>query len=224
LFDYRVEVIVKRPENEYAGLMAVSLSRQGSLATIAVFGKDGRLLEESRRGGGIPLGLLLPTKYLVETLHPPILTLASFFTAYDLGAGATYRTLLLMPNSCVALQHDRETKPALQLLAAVLFLLPAMLLSGFLSWRVVRDASGMGLSVPTRCLWGLTTVLLGLPAYVTYRLVRPRVALSLCPSCGRGRRVDRDTCHHCGRSSDGPGLSSPAWRVISEPGPSLAAR
>jgi hypothetical protein len=216
LFDYGVGVIVKRPENEeYAGLMAASVSRQGSLVTVAVFDKEGRLVQESYGRCGFRPVLFLTTKYLVESLHPPVLTLASFFTAYSFEAGATYRAMFLMPNSFVALQRDRETNFIFQLLAALLFLLPALAFSGFLSWRVVRDAAVMGSSRWARRLWGLATFALGLPVYITYRLTRPRIALALCSNCGRGRRVDRDVCHHCGGGWDVPALESPAWRVTS---------
>jgi hypothetical protein len=217
LFDYGTAVIVKRPENEYAGLIAASVSRQGTLATIAVFDKEGRLIEESRRGAGFSPVLLFTPKYLVESLHPPILALASFFTAYSFEAGATHRALFLMPNSFVALQRDRETGFGFQLLAALLFLLPALAFAGFLSWRIDRDAARMGLSCRARQLWWLGTFAFGLPAYVTYRLTRPRVALALCRDCGQGRRVDQAVCHHCGSGWNVPVLEPPAWRVMSEP-------
>jgi hypothetical protein len=215
LFDYDVGVIVKRPDNEYAGLMVASVSRQGSRPTVAVFDKEGRLLQESYGDHGFPPVLFPATKYLVESLHPPALTLASFFTAYSFEAGATHRALFLMPNSFVALQRDREAKSIVQFLAALLFLLPALAFSGFLSWRVVRDAAVMGLSRRARRLWGLATFAFGLPAYITYRLTRPGVALALCSSCGQGRRVDREVCHHCGDGWDAPALEPPTWRVTS---------
>ena len=123
--------------------------------------------------------------------------------------------MFLMPNSFVALQRDRETGFIFQLLMALVFLLPALLFAGFLSWRVVRDAAAMGLSRNARWLWGMGTLAFGLPAYITYRLTRPRVALALCRDCGQGRRVDQEVCHHCGSGWNVPVLEPPAWRVIS---------
>jgi hypothetical protein len=215
LFDYGAAVIVKRPGNEYAGLIAASVSRQGTLATIAVFDGDGRLLDESRREAKFSPILLFTPKYLIESLNPPILTLASFFTAYSFEAGSTHRALFLMPNSFVALQRDRETGFIFQFLFALLFLLPALLFAGFLSWRAVRDARIMGLSRTATWWWGVGVLAFGLPAYITYRLTRPRVALALCRDCGRGRRVDHDVCHHCGSGWNGPVLEPPAWRIVS---------
>ena len=220
LFAYDTAVIVKRPENEYAGLITASVCRQGTLATIAVFNKEGRPIDESRRGGGFSPVLFLTTKYFIECLHPPVLTLASFFTAYSFEAGATHRALFLMPNSFVAQQRDRETSFVFQFLAALLFLLPAFAFSGFLSWRVARDAPGMGLSRQARLLWWLGTFAFGLPAYITYRLTHPRVALALCRDCGQSRRVDQEVCHHCGSGWNVPVLEPPAWRVTSEAKPS----
>jgi len=97
----------------------------------------------------------------------------------------------------------------------LLFLLPALAISGFLSRWVVRDAAVMGMSRRTRWLVGVGTFAFGLPGYVTYWLTRPRIALALCRNCGQGRRVDREVCHHCGSHWDVPVLGPPAWRVTS---------
>ena len=203
-----------RRRGEYVGAVAVSVSRQGTSMSVAVFNRQGKMIE-SRHEEAMQRQEYMASKYIFESLHPPILTLASFFTAYSFEAGATHRALFLMPNSFVALQRDREAKSIFQFLAALLFLLPALAFSGFLSWRVVRDAAVMGLSRRAWWLWGLAILALGLPVYITYRLTRPRVALALCSNCGRGRRVDREVCHHCGGGWDVPALESPAWRVTS---------
>lgn len=216
LFDFDVEVIVKRPTNEYAGLMVASLSRQGMPLTVAVFDKNGHLLRESASLGILGAASLFTPKHLIESLHPPILTLASFFMAYSFDAGATHRTLFLMPNSFVALQRDRETSAFAQLLWALVFLVPALVFSGFLSSRVVRDARGLGLSWRARGFWLVGTLALGLPAYITYRLTRRRVVIAPCRNCGRGRRVDMDLCHHCGKGWDVPELEPPPWRITSD--------
>jgi hypothetical protein len=186
--------------------------------SVAVFDKQGKMIGSHDKEARSSLEHLA-AKYIFESLHPPVLTLASFFTAYSFEAGATHRALFLMPNSFVALQRDREASFVVQLLAALLFLLPALLFAGFLSWQVVRDAAVVGLSRRARWAWGLGVLAFGLPAHVTYRLVRPRAALALCRDCGRGRRVDREVCHHCGSGWGGPVLDPPAWRITSEPGP-----
>ena len=156
----------------------------------------------------------LATKYLIESLHPPALTLASFFTAYSFEAGATHRALFLMPNSFVALQRDREASLFVQFLWALLFMVPALLFAGFLAWRVVRDAEVVGLSRRARWLWLLGTIAFGLPAYITYRVTRPRAALTRCRNCGEFRSVEMETCHRCGSGWDVPHLDAPRWRIV----------
>jgi hypothetical protein len=196
-----------------------SLSRQGTSVTLAVFDKDGKEIttRQSRTGlfGTFQGSTLAVGKYCFESVHPPILTLASFFMAYSFEAETTHRALFLMPNSFVAQQRDRETSPHFQFLTALLFLLPAIVFASFLSWRVVRDAGAIGISARTKRLWGLGTFAFGLPAYITYRLTRPRVVLALCRGCGQSRRVDQEACHHCGNGWSVPASEPPAWRVIS---------
>jgi len=207
-----IRVIIKQPEKEYAGLLAASLSRQGAPLTVVAFDNDGRSIGEDH--SAVPVRPWLTTKYLIESLHPPVLTVASFFTAYSFDAGATHRAIFLMPNSFVAQQRDRQTSLFFQLLWAIVFMLPAMLFAGFLSGRVASDARVIGLSAWARRVWMVGTFLFGLPAYITYRLMRPECVLMVCRECGRGRRLDRDVCHHCGSGWDSPELEPPAWRVI----------
>jgi len=216
LFDYDIEVIVKQPEGEYAGLIAASLSRQGVPLTVALFDKDGHLLWAHRGESAFSWAHFCSMKYPVESLHPPVLALASFFTAYSFDAGATHRALFLMPNSFVALQRDRETGMVFQFIWALVFLVPAMVFAGFLGWRVVRDARIIGVSRRMRWLWLTGTLALGLPAYITYRLTRPDVVLTPCRNCGHARRADMDRCHHCGRGWDTPELDPPAWRIAGQ--------
>jgi hypothetical protein len=222
ILDYDVDVVAGGPDNRYAGMVVGSLSRQGTSVTLAVFDKDGREIRTAHSRRDSFESVLVLGKYGLESLHPPVLTLASFFTAYSFEAGATHRALFLMPNSFVALQRDRETRFIFQFFFALLFLLPALVFAGFLSWRVVRDAAVMGLPRRARWLWGVGTLAFGLPAYITYRLTRPRVALVLCRDCGQGRRVDQEACHHCGAGWSVPVLEPPAWRVTSETKPDFS--
>jgi len=237
------------PSRRYAGMIAATVSRQGTSMAVEVFDRDGRTVRSACRGtfpyaqyatrprSDTPRVALAKDvlsgvtrhpvdtgpKYLLESLHPPVLTLASFFTAYSFDAGATHRALFLMPNSFVALQRDGQASLPLNTLWALLVMIPAMLLSSLMAWRVTRDAAIIGLSRRERRLWLVGTFLFGLPAYVTYRLMRPKCVLTLCGECGRGRRVDRDVCHHCGSGWDTPSLESPAWRVIGAVGKERAA-
>jgi hypothetical protein len=157
------------------------------------------------------------TKYIFESLHPPVLMLASFFTAYSFNARSTHRALFLMPNSFVAMARDYEGNIFYMLLIVLLLMLPGIMFACILGWRVWRDAAIIGLSNKARQIWLAGTLVFGLPGYITYRLTRPRVTLVTCANCGKTRRPDTEKCHHCGSKWVVPELTSPAWRVLNEP-------
>ncbi len=242
LLAYDIEIIatVAQREYTYIGMIAASLSRPGTSMALAVFDMEGKEVRTAQTRAvpydvrvsetglhpprtpsakavlfDVPLGPEMTiTKYLLECLHPPVLTLASFFTAYSFEAGSTHRALFFMPNSFVALLRDREGSIFFTFLIALLIMLPAMLLSGFLSWLVVRDAIAVGFSSNSRRLWMLGTLAFGLTAYITYRLTRPKITLVTCTNCGKMRRPDMAKCHRCGSKWNIPELTPPAWRVL----------
>jgi hypothetical protein len=83
--------------------------------------------------------------------------------------------------------------------------------------KLNRDAIRMGMPRNARKAWILATIFLGLPAYVAYRMARPKGSLVTCSNCGQGRRADQDKCHRCSSVWDVPELIAPAWRVLGEP-------
>jgi len=221
LMDYDIELIsvgTNKSKGEYRGMLAGSLSRQGMWMTLAVFDKEGigvKITHTKTTFFEVPWGPeLAMTKYLLESLHPPILTLASFFTAYSFKAGSTHRALFFMPNSFVALLRDRQGSILFTFLIGLLIMLPAFMFAGFLGWLVVRDAVVIGLSRNSRRLWMLGTLGFGLTAYITYRLTRPKITLVTCPNCGKMRRPDMAKCHRCKSDWLVPELTPPAWRVL----------
>jgi len=228
LGDWAVELITVAPYNEsriagrtkteYLGLIAASLSRQGTWASVAVFDKDGRLVNSAYSKAGFldaPWGpALAGAKFLFESLHPPLLTLASYFTAYSFEARSTHRALFLMPNSFVAMVRDYQGNIFYALLIVALLMAPGLLFAGVLAWRVERDAARLGLLPKARRLWLLGTLAFGLVAYITYRLTRPKVALVTCANCGHPRRPDMEKCHRCGSDWHVPELTPPDWRVL----------
>jgi len=205
-------------KGEYLGLVAGSLSRQGLWTSVAVFDKDGKKIKSADSkstffnvAGGPVLAI---TKYIFESLHPPVLTLASFFTAYNFDARTTHRALLLMPNSFVAMARDYEGNIFYMFLLVLILMLPGILFAALLGWRIARDAAILGLPHKTRRFWLLGILVFGLPAYITYRLTRPKITLVTCTNCGKPRRPDTDTCHRCGSKWDVPELTPPKWRVL----------
>ncbi|UCE46236.1 MAG: hypothetical protein JSW47_11495 [Phycisphaerales bacterium] len=212
---------------KYAGMFAASLSHDGTGLTVTAFDEEGAMITEpfgsrtkSNRsedvyfgGAGAPLCTL--GKYLAEGLHPPILSIASCFTASAFEAGAGHRALFLLPNSFVAM-NARENREglAVKIVTALFLLLPPIILAAWLACRVTKDAAAVGLSNNLRCFWALLTLAFGLAGYITYRLIRPTITLVTCPNCGKGRRPDSDTCHHCTAKWEIPELMPPTWRVL----------
>lgn len=219
LLAYDIEIIATMDQGEYKyiGMIAASISRQGTSMSLAVFNMDGKQVRTQQTRAvpynvrfseigshtpsipsakavlfDVPLGQEMTiAKYLLECFHPPVLTFASFLTAYSFEANSTHRALFFMPNSFVALLRDRQGSNLITFLIALFFMIPAILFAGFLSWLVVRDALSIGLSRKSRRIWLLGTLVFGLVAYITYRLTRPKVTLVTCQNCGRLRRPDR---------------------------------
>jgi len=226
---YSVSPISSRPPGgggtwTYAGCSVAALSRDGTSVRLDVFDPNGRVVASNettvpqhvRTGGG---GLTL-AKLALESLHPPIFLFLSYFPASQFEATAGYRSLLLLPDSFLAMKaRDKEGRPIEEFFASMVFMIPALILVLLLAWRVDRDGGRIGLSKNERTAWVAGTVVFGLPAYITYRLTRPKVTPVTCANCGMGRRPDLEKCHHCGSPWVVPELVPPAWRVIGEPEP-----
>jgi len=228
------------------GCVAASLSRDTTSVRLEVFDPNGQIVahEETKvsqylwtHSGGIARQTPIPSpeaayfrlpgaygltlaKFALESLHPPVFLLLSYFPASKLEATAGQRSLLLLPDSFLAMKaRDKQGRPIEEFCASMACAIPALLLALVLARRVDRDGRRLGLSKNARTAWIVGTVLFGLPAYLTYRLTRPRATLVTCVNCGLGRRPDDEKCHHCGSPWTVPELTPPAWRVIAEPEP-----
>lgn len=168
---------------------------------------------------------LTMAKFLLESLHPPVLMLASYRMGPHLEATTGYRSMFLLPDSFVAMvaRAGGDVTSWERFLWALAYMLPGLFFFGILALRIARDAARVGLVRNSRRLWIGGTLLLGLPIYVTYRLTRPKVTLVTCVNCGLGRRPDREKCHHCGSVWAVPELVPPMWRVLGEPEQAEAA-
>ncbi|UCE47752.1 MAG: hypothetical protein JSW47_19405, partial [Phycisphaerales bacterium] len=234
LLDYGVYTVTIKPDlllgpppnpnytkKEYLGLVVGSLSRQGLWTAVAVYDKDGNKIKSATSQADFfdkPWGSVLTiAKYFFESLHPPVLTFASFWTTYCFEARASQRALFLMPNSFAAMVRDRQGNIVVTLGILLLVMLPGLALAGWLGYRVARDAATIGLSRRASRIWLAATIAFGLAGYITYRLSRPRITLVTCANCGNERRPDLETCHHCSGKWDVPELDPPGWRVIGGP-------
>jgi hypothetical protein len=219
------------PGRTYAGCAVATVSREATGLRLDVYDANGQSLGGDDSGDSIPstkaayfhlpgAEVLTLAKFTFENLHPPVFLLASYLAGPHLAATAGYRLLLLLPDSFVAMSARDAHAGRVERASRAFFLaLPAFLLALLLAWRVTRDGARLGLSRNTRAVWVAGTVVFGLPAYITYRLTRPRITLVTCANCGVGRRPDREKCHQCGSPWVVPELVPPAWRVLGEQEP-----
>lgn len=233
LLAYRVLPMALKEDHKYRGLFAAAVNREGTALALAVFDEKGVLIKSDqtvtrdrlgRRRAPSSRAVLFgfpwaPTmtigKFMLENLHPPILSLASYFTAGSIEAASGHRAMFLLPNSFVAMKgRDARENIALRFLSALALISPSIVLAILLAWRVDRDTVIVGLSRKTRRWWLLGIIAFGLAGYITYRLIRPKMTLVTCVNCGKPRRPDMDKCHRCDSKWDVPELIPPAWRVL----------
>jgi len=231
LLGYEVLPVTLGTDHQYKGLCTATICREGAAMAVAVFDEKGRSINNQYTNAGeqydVPGGpALMIAKFLLENLHPPILSIASYFTADTFEAAAGHRALFILPNSFIAMIGREVTDELVNnFLFALLLISPSIILAIFLACRVAKDATLVGLSENAKLCWTITTMAFGLPAYITYRLTRPKITLVTCANCGRLRRPDMATCHRCGSKWLVPELTPPTWRVldsIAEHGPTSA--
>jgi len=235
LLTYEVTPLSFRPESNFRGIYAAALCREGTAMALAVFDEKGKLIESDytkvteytdyRRTMNVPTSKAVyfavpwaPTltiaKFLLENLHPPILSLVSYLTAYSFEAGAGHRALFILPNSFVAMKGRDVRQNAISKLGyALLLISPSLILSVFLAWWVEKDATLVGLSDNARLFWMIGTIAFGLAGYITYRLTQPKETLVTCANCGKLRRPNMEKCHRCGSKWHVPEITPPSWRV-----------
>ena len=228
-------------KQKYLGMISTSLCREGTALALAVFDKEAKLVRKDHtktEALGDPRYRLryspssetvffhspwAPTvtilKYLAENLQPPILSLASYFTASSFEAASGYTGLFILPNSFIAmLGRDVEQSVTAKFFLALLLILPSIILAILLAIRVNKDAAFRGLSEHAKLYWLIGTMCFGPCAYITYRLTRPKDTLVTCQNCGKFRRPDMVRCHHCRSGWHIPDLEAPGWRVTDSQG------
>ena len=232
LLAYRVLPMALKDDHKYRGLFAAAVNREGTALALAVFDEKGVCIEsrhtrDNRQGvsscsafffGTPGAPLMTIGKFLLENLHPPLLSLASYFTAGSIEAASGHRAMFLLPNSFIAMKgRDARGNIATRFLYALLLILPSIVLAILLAMRVGKDAAVAGLPQKTRRFWTLETLAFGLAGYITYKITRPKITLVTCANCGKPRRTDMNNCHRCGSKWDVPELTPPAWRILNEP-------
>lgn len=237
LLAYEIKPISLGTDKKYGGIFVAALSRESTAMSLAVFDKKGKLIKtdytkahprilhrHSKRDipsskaiyFQVPWAPVATTvKYLLENLQPPILSIASYFTAYSFEASSGHRALFILPNSFVGmLGREVGENYVERFFLMLLLILPSIILSLILAGRVCKNATIVGLSSQAKLYWLIGTILFGLSAYITYQLTRPKITLVTCPNCGKLRRPDMARCHRCGSKWLVPELTPPLWRVI----------
>jgi len=233
LLSYEVLSLAFNTDRKYRGMFAAGVGREGTAMALAVFNERGELIKTGhtrstdRRGRrNIPSSKTVfwevpgapattAAKYLLENLHPPILSVVSYLTADSFEAASGHRALFLLPNSFIAMEgRDTTGNFAGRFVIGLFLILPSIILAILLAWRVSKNAAALGLSENARHCWIIGTLGFGLTAYITYRLTRPKITLVTCQNCGKMRRPDMAKCHRCGSKWHVPELTPPAWRVL----------
>jgi len=218
-------------------MFVASLSRDGTALALAVFDEKGKLIRSDYTKLTKYIGVhktsihsskavffeapwapaLTIGKFMAENLHPPILSVASYFTASAFEAAAGHRGLFFLPNSFIAMKgRDNYENFAERFISGLWLISPSIILAIWLACRVSKDAVVVGFSENARLCWILGTVCFGLTAYITYRLTRPKLTLVTCPNCGKMRRPDMPKCHRCKSDWHVPELTPPTWRVLNK--------
>lgn len=227
---HMIPLQVYRPDTDkrwaYIGCIGAAVSRDLTGVQLTVFDPNGHSVASRMSRPSLTdlyqalpdASLVTAIQFFLESLQPTASLMLSSLTASHVPAEAAYRSIVLLPNSFVAMAARDSDFPRITRFAySLFFMLPAILLGVFLAWRISQDAVRLGLSKRESRLWALGAFALGLPAYITYCLTRPQVAQVTCRNCGLGRRADLEKCQRCGSGWDVPELTAPAWRVRSAP-------
>ncbi|MGB7582333.1 MAG: hypothetical protein WBL85_07815 [Sedimentisphaerales bacterium] len=201
-------------DTKYLGMGVACASREGMTMAIDVFDPNEKMIyrgDTTMYSSGSTLATI--DLFFLENLQPPVFEIASYLCGNRIEASAGHRALFVLPNSFVGMlgryngpKFDREV--FLPLLMG-----PSLILSIWLAFRVRKDAKILGLSGTAKKWWTVGTIAFGLPAYITYRLTRPKETLVTCQNCGMMRRPDTEICHRCGSKWEVPELTPPNWRI-----------
>ncbi len=233
---YKVLPVAFNKDQKYNGMYIACVNRDGTAITLFVYDDKGHLVtiktsgfkyydnqgQEESIASNIAIHFniawgpaLTVTKFLLESLHPPVLSFISYLTVNNVEASSGHRALFILPDSFIAMPGRFINYSFLESFGQfILLILPSLIISIPLASQIRKNAFLFGLSDNERLLWIILTASFGLAAYITFRLIRPKITLVTCENCGKTRRPDTDKCHHCKSSWQIPELTPPSWRVV----------
>jgi hypothetical protein len=210
---------------KYLGMNVACISREGTSMAVAVFDANGRqICRGDTKKNGMPTAeyiysetyapLATISLFLLENLQPPVFEAASYLCGNCIEASAGHRALYILPNSFLGMLGAGDGEFLERQILALVLMGPSLILSVWLAYRVRKDTTIIGLSGTAKKWWTVGTFAFGLPAYITYRLTRPKETLVTCQNCGNMRRPDMERCHRCGSKWEMPELTPPSWRIF----------
>ena len=153
-------------------------------------------------------------KFALESMQGLVFQVGSLVTD-AFGPRSWGKSLFFMPGSYAAgIKRVNTENYSGKYVILFFMLIPGMAISILLGRRVGENAKAIGLTDSARMWWIIATLAFGLSGYITYRFVRPKIALVTCSGCGKLRRPDLEECHHCRSSWQAAVPNKPLWRVI----------
>lgn len=161
--------------------------------------------------------LVFTIRYILENLQPPILSLASFFASDFIDVDSSFRGLFIRPNGFVGTMGQRITDDFItKLCGALVLMTPSILLALLLGRRIWIRSRLLGCTQKSKVIWFWATVAFGVPAFIAFKLTRPKETPVTCFQCGKLRRPADPQCHWCNADWDTTTQSPPAWRIADE--------
>ena len=206
-------------DRQYFGLVAVSLSRDGSEAVMGLLDSKGHeigLSKSNLKPRHYQYGMITSyTRTVLDFAQPLVFSAASSLWGPRTEAIAGYRSLFVLPLSMPGrIAGDRTLKPGDRYGTLVMWNVLTWCVGLLLAIAVIRDLKQHGMPGKTQKAWLFACMGFGWIAAITYLLTRPRTRFVTCTGCGRTRRTDQALCLHCEADWQMCELQAPGWRVV----------
>lgn len=207
---YRIRPVCEA--GKMIGVIAGSLTSSKIILDVYHVNQEGILSTPKHAEADLPFS---KATYLLESIQGPLWGLFSLIAAPGIDVVENQRAVFILGDSAEGRLGQVLPKHGLVVLGVAMgMLFPSLLLSLVLAQLTTRNAKTLGFSKQACRWWMYGVFVFGLPAYITYRLTRPRMVMVTCINCGKLRRPDWDHCQHCGSAWQVPELTPPAWRVL----------
>jgi len=206
-------------DQEYFGLVAASLSRDGSESEMILLDQEGREVERSTSHLATEkyrYGLVTSyARTALDFAQPLVFSAASSLWGPRTEAITGYRSLFVLPLSMPArIAGDSTRNAGDRVGTVVMWNVFTWIVGLLLAIAVIRDLKLHGMPGKTQKAWLFACMGFGWIAAITYLLTRPRTQFVTCTGCGRTRRTDQALCLRCEADWQMCELQTPGWRVV----------